>query len=224
MKMFKLFSALLLSALVATAQPSQTEDQAAAYTKTLNDRVAKIVAPLAITDAATADKVQSIIVQQYRDLNAIHDGQKAKIKTLKDQAGEGNKPDENVVKEIEGSSAKQLRALHETYISKLSALLTPQQVDKVKDGMTYNVLHVTYTAYQDKIPTLTDTQKNKIYTWLHEARELAMDEGSSENKHKVFGKYKGRINNYLSSEGYDLKKEEKDWQERLRKKREQDKG
>jgi hypothetical protein len=224
MKIFSLFFALLFITVASTAQPSPAGDQAAAYTKTLNERVAKIVAPLEIIDASTADKVQAIIVQQYRDLNAIHDGAKARIKTLKEQAGEGNKPGESAVNEIQEASAKQLKALHEAYISKLSALLTSQQVDKVKDGMTYNVLNVTYAAYQEKIPTLTDTQKNKIYEWLKEARELAMDEGASEDKHKVFGKYKGRINNYLSSEGYDLKKEEKDWQERLRKKREQNKG
>ena len=30
----------------------------------------------------------------------------------------------------------------------------------------------------------------------------------------MFGKYKGRINNYLSQQGYDLKQEERSWQER----------
>jgi hypothetical protein len=44
--------------------------------------------------------------------------------------------------------------------------------------------------------------------WLVEAREIAMDCGSSEEKHYWFGKYKGKINNYLSAEGYDLKKAE----------------
>ena len=32
-----------------------------------------------------------------------------------------------------------------------------------------------------------------------------MDRASSKEKHAVFGKYKGRINNYLSKQGYDLK-------------------
>ena len=202
MKIFNLLSVVLLfSATAITQQPSPSEDEAAAYTKTLNQRTAKIVATLEIPDTATAQKVQSIIVQQYRDLNAVHDVEKDAEK-----------------------KEKQLKQLHQTYISKLSTLLNQQQVDKVKDGMTYNVFHVTYTAYQDMIPTLTDNQKSKIYEWLKEAREEAMDQGSSKDKHKVFGKYKGRINNYLSTEGYDLKKEEKAWQERLRKKREENKG
>ena len=92
-------------------------------------------------------------------------------------------------------------------------------MEKIKDGMTYRVMPVTYAAYQDMLPCLDPEQKEKIYNWLKEARELAMDEGSSEDKHKVFGKYKGRINNYLSAQGYDMKEEESGWQERMKEKK-----
>jgi hypothetical protein len=81
-------------------------------------------------------------------------------------------------------------------------------VDQVKDGMTYGVLRVTYDTYLRMMPDLREEQKRQIMAWLVEARELAMDEGTSEEKHKVFGKYKGRINNYLSAAGYDLKQAE----------------
>jgi hypothetical protein len=83
-------------------------------------------------------------------------------------------------------------------------------------------MNVTYAAYTDMILSLTEKHKEQILAWLKEAREKAMDEGSSDDKHKVFGKYKGRINNYLSSEGYDMKKEEKAWQQRLKEKRERE--
>jgi hypothetical protein len=43
-----------------------------------------------------------------------------------------------------------------------------------------------------------------------------MDAESSDKKHAVFGKYKGRINNYLSAEGYDLKKATEEWQQRIK--------
>jgi hypothetical protein len=72
------------------------------------------------------------------------------------------------------------------------------------------------------LPNLTAEQKEKIYGWLVEARDIAMDQGSSEKKHAVFGKYKGRINNYLSAAGYDMKKEGEAWQKRI-KEREQSK-
>jgi hypothetical protein len=86
----------------------------------------------------------------------------------------------------------------------------------VKDGMTYNVLNVTMTAYNSMMPNLTEPQKTQILAWLTEAREHAMDAESSEKKHGWFGKYKGRINNYLSAQGIDMKKEEAAWMARLK--------
>ena len=95
--------------------------------------------------------------------------------------------------------------LHTQYLLKLSALLTPAQVDQIKDGMTYGVVQVTYNSYLDMLPQLTEEQKATLMAYLVEAREIAMDAGSSKEKHGWFGKYKGRINNYLSAQGYDLK-------------------
>ena len=84
--------------------------------------------------------------------------------------------------------------------------------------MTYKILEVTYTAYLDELPQLTAPQKDKIKGWLVEAREIAIDAESSNKKHEVFGKYKGRINNYLSSQGYDMKKAGEEWQKRIKEK------
>ena len=36
-----------------------------------------------------------------------------------------------------------------------------------------------------------------------------MDAGSSDEKHAWFGKYKGKINNYLAAAGYNMKQAEK---------------
>jgi hypothetical protein len=55
----------------------------------------------------------------------------------------------------------------------------------------------------------------QILAWLKEAREFAMDAENSNKKHGWFGKYKGRINNYLSKRGYDLVKEREGWYKRI---------
>ena len=88
--------------------------------------------------------------------------------------------------------------------------------------MTYGVVPKTFFAFKDMIPSLTEEQKKYIYDNLVEAREHAMDAGSSKEKHAWFGKYKGRINNYLSAKGYDLEKERDGWYQRIeaRKKKE----
>jgi hypothetical protein len=108
-------------------------------------------------------------------------------------------------------------AANDRYVAALAAELSPEQVEKVKDKMTYNKLRVTYDAYLDMLPELTPAQKQVIFDRLAEARDRAVYAGSAEEKSDVFNKYKGRINNYLSAQGYDLKLAEKRWAERRRK-------
>ena len=98
----------------------------------------------------------------------------------------------------------------------LSLFLDEEQIAAVKDGMTYNVVKVTYDATLDMIPSLKEEEKAQIMAWLIEARELAIDAENSKKKHEVFGKYKGRINNYLSKRGYDLVKEREEWYKRIK--------
>jgi hypothetical protein len=80
--------------------------------------------------------------------------------------------------------------------------------------MTYNKVEVTYKGYCDIVPNLTDADKAKILELLKQAREEAMDCGSSEEKSAVFKKYKGKINNYLSAQGHDVGKAYKEWGEK----------
>jgi hypothetical protein len=89
----------------------------------------------------------------------------------------------------------------------------------VKDAMTYNVVKVTVDAYDQFLPQLTAGQRAKIEAELKAAREEAMDQGTSKEKHAVFGRAKGRINNYLSKEGYDVGKATKDWEAKQREKK-----
>ena len=89
--------------------------------------------------------------------------------------------------------------------------LTPEQVEQVKDGMTYNTVHFTYDNYCKFVPQLTDVQKAKILEFLKAGREEAMDGGSQEEKATIFKKYKGRIANYLHGEGIDMKQQTKDY-------------
>ena len=90
--------------------------------------------------------------------------------------------------------------------------------------MTYGVLPLTYRVYQEMLPDLTAEQKAKILGWLTEAREQAMDAGTAKAKHGWFTRYKGKINNYLSAAGYDMKKAEKALMERQKAAREAERG
>ncbi len=195
------------------AQQNSNEQQEQ-YLKVITERSAKIVNTLSITDSVIYKKVLGDLINQYSQLNTIHEQFKTATEEIKKQTLSAEERAAQIKKEEEKKSA-QLLQLHNSFLAHIKENLSDEQIELVKDGMTYRIFPITYAAYQDMILTLTAEQKTKIYGWLKEAREQAMDEGSSDKKHAVFGKYKGRINNYLSAAGYDMKKEGEEWQKRI---------
>ena len=186
------------------------------YVKSLELRVTKILAPLNIEKKRKQSKVQQIIVGQYQALSNIHSARDRKIKDIKSIHSGSASDLKLLIAELETNAGKEIAGIHSTFLHDLSRHLTDRQVDAVKDGMTYNVANITFKGYQDMLPSLNDSQKTKIWNWLVEAREIAMDAETSEKKHWWFGKYKGRINNYLSAEGFNMKKESEAWQMRIK--------
>lgn len=207
-----LFTVLTLLAAKAQDSPAIKE---AEYTKMITERAAKIVAQLGIDDSVTYNRVWQLVTNQYRDLNTIYTDRDNQIKALKASNGTDKAAIEMGQKSIDSILSAKKEKLHGQYLAKLAESLTPKQIEGVKDGMTYGVLPLTYRSYQEMIPTLTEPQKTQILVWLTEAREHAMDAGSSNEKHGWFGKYKGKINNYLSAQGYDAKKEREEWEKRI---------
>lgn len=202
---FAAFVPLACLAQSATTQPAQDPEQA--YAQAISRRADDIIAAIGISDAAVAARVHEILVSQYRNLRNLHDQRDAKIRQLQ--------PDQkDQIEQVRAETQQAVRQLHEKFLAQLAAELTPEQIEIVKDRMTYNKLQVTYNSYCQMLPDLTDQQKAFILDALRQAREEAMDGGSAEEKTKIFEKYKGRINNYLSREGYDLKQASRDWAQR----------
>lgn len=195
-------AALLMTTvqLFAADKKPAKPDTEAEYTAKLEQRAADILKALELADDAKAGRVRGLVIAQYRALRDWHDGLGPKLKGAADEEA-------RVIR-------TSLRTLHDRFIAGLAAELTPAQVERVKDRMTYDKVRVTYDGYVEMLPQLTAAQKTRVLEMLKEAREEAMDGGSSEEKTAIFGRYKGRINNYLSAEGYDLKQAGKDWAER----------
>ena len=206
---------LLISTAAIYAQPVDNEQKQAEYKKVVTERVVKIINTLEINDSNKYDKVLSIITNQYFKINTIQEESKIAGGAIKTKSLTKEETDA-ALKLQEEKKTSQVLQQHDVFLALLKEQLTETQIDKVKDGMTYKVFPITYSAYQDMLPKLTVEQKEKIYNWLKEARELAMDAESSDKKHAVFGKYKGKINNYLSAAGYDMKKEGEEWQKRIK--------
>ncbi|MFC0512908.1 DUF3826 domain-containing protein [Mucilaginibacter angelicae] len=214
MKQFK-YIAMVLLAITGSKVFAQTAADNN-YIKVITERSNKIVTAAGITDSVKFKKVRDIVAAQYSDLNTIYDARKNKVNDIKTQMPDDKAGANAKIALIDSDVVKQVKVLHTSYINKLNKQLSADEVDKIKDGMTYRIYPITYTAYQDEIPNLTDEQKGKIKGWLLEARENAIDAESAEKKHAWFGKFKGRINNYLSAQGYDMKKEGEEWQKRIK--------
>jgi hypothetical protein len=202
------FLVACMSVLTVSAQPAPTTDVEASYTRTLEERAEKIVVPLQLTNAADATRVREIIVGQYRALRDIHEKRDQALKKVKEQSQTDAAEREAAAATVQAAAKQKLDERHAEFLKELGKHLAPAQIDQVKDGMTYGVLNITLNAYLKMFPDLKEEQKQQIKDWLIEAREIAMDQGTSREKHAVFGRYKGRINNYLSKAGYDLKKGE----------------
>lgn len=196
MKKILLSAMISLLTLTANAQlvPLDYEGRDSAYVENIKGRAQKIVDGLQLTDQKQARAVRNIIANRYFLLNDIH----AKYDKTQQDALQA-----------------ELYKHHFELVSALSVYLSDEQIDAVKDGMTFGRLKRDYQATQDMIPTLSDFEKQQILIWLKEAREFALDAADSKGKHFWFDKYRGRTNNWLSARGYDLKKERDAWMKRI---------
>lgn len=198
------------------AQKAKTAEEEK-YLEVLQNRSEKIMDDYEVlpADATNRHKVRSLMVKQYWDLNKVHDGMEALLKAKKKEL---SSEEYELLKAREEKKAdKQLLRLQKKYLKNLARYLNQDQIDRIKDGMTLGALAHNYNGYLAMIPSLAQEEKEYIYHQFSEARDKAMVLGSSKDKLAVFRQYKGRINNWLSSErGYDLKKEGEAWQERIK--------
>ncbi|MBO5187919.1 MAG: DUF3826 domain-containing protein [Alistipes sp.] len=214
--MKKMLFMLLLAAMTWTAGAVElkSEGRDKGYVETILARSQKVVDKLGIEDAQTAEAVRNIIANRYFELNDIYEARDARLAAVKEQGLTGDAKQQAQAFARYECDSKLYRS-HFAFPAALSQYLTEEQITAVKDGMTFGVVKVTYDSHLDMIPTLTDEEKEQIRVWLEEARELAVDAESSKKKHEIFGKYKGRINNYLSKRGYDLTAEREAWYKRI---------
>lgn len=212
-KISLLFLLLSISFFAAHAVELNKDGRDPAYVESIVARSRKIVDKLGLKNPKDAEAVRNIIANRYFELNDIYEIRDAKAKQAKETMQGDAK--NNALKAAENEKDAALYRSHFAFPTALSLYLDEKQIEAVKDGMTYGVVDVTYTATLEMIPSLTKEEKAQIYAWLVEAREFAMDAENSNKKHEAFGKYKGRINNYLSKRGYDLTKEREEWYKRI---------
>jgi len=188
-----------------TSPPFTAEERESIYTTTIDKRTRAITELLSLTDATKSNAVHVTIMAQYRALRARDAAIDDMLHSLdKDLPGvESNR-----------SAVVQLlsKRLHAEFLAKLANNLSPAQIEIVKDRMTYGKVQVTYDAYCQIVPDLTDKEKTMILDTLKLAREEAMDGGSADEKSAIFQKYKDQINTRLSDGGHNVVKATQEWE------------
>lgn len=180
---------LFAAASISVFAEDTNSAEEAGYTAAIEKRTAEILKVLVLPDTNGAAKVHDIIISQYRALRSWHDENDAKLKAAKS--------DTNATAQIRAS----LKELHGKFLAALAENLSPEQIEQVKDKMTYGKVQFTFAGYVAQYPNLSEENKAEILRLLKEAREDAMDGGSAAEKTAVFQRYKGKINNYLSKQG-----------------------
>src|SRR5690242_19115805 len=139
---FSFFISVLFSATVFAQDANNLNDKEAAYIRTITSRAEKIVSTLGISDSLKAKHITAVIADQYKNLNTVYTERDDQLKIVK-QKGLPKEAADSEIKNIEASVDRKIKPLHTAFLSELLSELTPEQVTKVKDGMTYNVLKVT---------------------------------------------------------------------------------
>ena len=209
-----LLALLSLSSIKAVEPDTLHRDRA--YVNTIIERSRKITDKLEMNSATDKQAVTTLLANRYFQLNDIYERRDSLLQVLKADTSLSKEERAQRTKTIQDEKDAALYRTHFAFPAALSLYLTEDQITAVKDGMTFGVVKVTYDSTLDMIPSLTEEEKAQILAWLIEAREFAMDAESSNKKHEVFGKYKGRINNYLSKRGYNLVKEREEWYKRIK--------
>jgi len=204
---------VLITSVKAVELDSKNRDPK--YVETIVGRSQKIVDKLNLKDKTVARNVLNIVSNRYFELNDIFSKRDTTVNRIKRSALKGEAKN-SAQKAAQNEKEAALYRSHFAFPANLSLYLNEAQVEAVKDGITFGVVKVTYDATLDMIPSLKEEEKTQILAWLKEGREFALDAETSNKKHEAFGKYKGRINNYLSKQGYDLVKEREGWYARIK--------
>ena len=181
----------------------------------LDKHIRPILTALNLSDPKVAGQVHDILAAHLQALNAWHAQNDAQIKSLwngfnKARAKLNQAAADAALAKIDEVYAT-LKPEHEKFLASLSALLSPEQVEKIKDVLTIDKVRITFNAYGQIFHGLTDEQKAFILKNLKAAREEAIDAGAMTEKSAFFKKYKIKIEDYLTAQGYDVKQAYRDF-------------
>jgi hypothetical protein len=177
-----------------------------AMRKRIDQKASKLVDALKLADADKAAKVKAIAGEWLGVMMSWHKANDAELGRL---WGEWNKaravvpkdefPGEVIAHQIDGVYAS-LKPAYEDYVKRLSAELTPEQVEAVKENWSRSPgMTRTYNAYLEIVPDLSDAEKEVIKARMLMAREAAMLTDSDKEIVAIYKRHKVKVEQYVGT-------------------------
>ena len=107
-----------------------------------------------------------------------------------------------------------MTARRAAFDAELARHLAPAQVERLKDVLTHDMVPSSLKRLSQMYPGLTPPQRARLHAYLLDARDLALEAGSVEEKLDAFRANKFRMDRYLRHQGYDDKKANAEWDQR----------
>lgn len=186
----------------------RTDGRSSEIVKEAVGKAEKIVNELSLKDIQKKENAQNVIANRYMELADIYKAYGKRNDAIT-KLGLDKQTQDQKLEESYYQTNSDLYRSRFGYISWLSFYLTEKQIDQVKNKMTEDMMTDRYNYFLELLPQMTKAQKHRVYSWLVEAREFSIDFDTPRKMRQMFTKYRGRINNYLSSCGYDVSSADK---------------
>ena len=188
------------------AEDPTTATSDEAMQKKFDEKAAKIVDSLKVTDAGKAAKAKTIVSDWLAVMTTWHKEHDAELNRL---WGEWNKaraveprdefPGEVVAHQIDAVYAS-LKPAYDEYIKRLSAELTAGQIDALKESWSRSPgMTRTYNAYLEIVPDLTAKDKEVIKARMLMAREAAMLTDADKEIVAIYKRHKVKVEQYVGA-------------------------
>lgn len=191
--------------LAATAfLPAHAADEATQ--KRADGKADRLLAAAKVEDAAKAARAKNILSDWYLTLWAWHQENDPKLKELWTEWNQARAvvpkdefPAEVIAHRIDDVYAS-LKPAYRAFVEKLSAELTPAQVDTIKETWSRSPGKMrTYNAYLEIVPDLNDEQKKVLLARMDLAREDAMLTDSDREIVNIFKRHKVKVEAYVGT-------------------------
>jgi Protein of unknown function (DUF3826) len=198
---FLVFLTLSCGALI----PATAADDGATL-KRADGKAGRLLDAIKLDDSAKTERVKSILSGWYITIWTWHQKNDPKLKELWTQWSQARAvvpkdefPAEVIAHQIDDVYAS-LQPTYRAFVEKLSAELTPEQVDALKEAWSRSPgMKRTYNAYLKIVPDLTDEQKKVIFDRMSIAREDAMLTDADREIVNIFKRHKVKVETYVGT-------------------------